>query len=264
MTPVHNRSNHVKQIPHHLLALYGTGASPAVLQARFEENSNYQRPAQPPAAVLKAWTEAAPLLGKGKNYSAFLSFFQEQIAAQGSKQVLHEYVLKGDAAADDMLARMHAGFLHPMIQLMYGVEWTQPAMVAEALAQTAVHGDEGLKTLLFEAEARSRAAAVAATSQSSSSGSSGGMPAILDLYRAVGADEKLASCVTVEMESKVREGVLGSEETRRAILDIMSRVGVAPEEVPERTAEMFDASVFVAASAAAHPAKHPKFDFFLM
>ena len=171
--------------------------------------------------------------------------------------MLHEYVLKGDVAADDMLARMFAGFLHPMIQLMYGVEWTQPAMVAEALAQTAVHGDEGLKNLLFAAEARSRASLPA-------SQEGGRMPAILDLYRAVGADEKLASCVTVEMESKVREGVLGSDETYRAILDIMSRVGVAPEEVPERTAEMFDASVFVAASAAAHPVKYPKFDFFLM
>ena len=229
------------------------------MQARFEENSNYQRPAQPPAAVLKAWTDAAPLLGQGKNYSAFLSFFQEQIAAQSLKQVLYEYVLKGDAAADDMLARMFAGFMHPMIQLMYGVEWAQPAMVAEALAQTAVHGDEGLKSLLFAAEARSRAAAAA-----SPGGGGGRMPAVLDLYRAVGADEKLASCVTVEMESKVREGVLGSEATHRAILDIMSRVGVAPEEVPERTAEMFDASVFVAASAAAHPVKYPKFDFFLM
>lgn len=38
-----------------------------------------------------------------------------------------------------MLVRLHAGFLHPMIHLGFGVEFQQPAIIAEALAQAAVH-----------------------------------------------------------------------------------------------------------------------------
>ncbi len=194
------------------------------------------------------------VLRQGAQYATFLSFFQEEITKKDWKRVVHEYLLKGDAAADDMLARSFAGFLHPLIQLMYGVEWEQPTIVAEALSQTAVHGDEGLKDLLLEAEAK----AIEAQAQGRR------MPAIMDLYQAVRDNEALSSCVTMEMESKIREGVLGTDESRLALLELMSRVKVAPEEVLERSAEMFDGSLFVAASAAAHPLKYPKFDFFLM
>jgi hypothetical protein len=49
------------------------------------------------------------------------------------------------------------------------------------------------------------------------------------------------------------------------MIALAARVRVRPEEVEEKTAEMFDAAVFVAAAAAlVQPGKQPKFDFFLM
>ena len=38
-----------------------------------------------------------------------------------------------------MLVRLYAGFLHPIIHLGFGIEFQQPAIIAEALAQAAVH-----------------------------------------------------------------------------------------------------------------------------
>lgn len=58
---------------------------------------------------------------------------------KGYQVAINEYCLKGDERADDMLVRLHAGFLHPMIHLGFGIEFKQPAIIAEALAQAAVH-----------------------------------------------------------------------------------------------------------------------------
>ena len=44
-----------------------------------------------------------------------------------------------------------AGFLHPLIHLGFGVEFQQPAIVAEALAQAAVH-DNWIGPFLHGAE----------------------------------------------------------------------------------------------------------------
>jgi Questin oxidase-like len=81
-------------------------------------------------------------LGNEKQYHNFLVFFEEEIAKTGWQDVLNEYVFKGDERADDMLVRMFSGVLHPIIHLGFGVEFEQPAIIAEALAQAAVHDRE--------------------------------------------------------------------------------------------------------------------------
>ncbi len=78
-------------------------------------------------------------LGNEKYYHDYLVFFQGEIELNGYQAVINKYCLKGDERADDMLVRLHAGFLHPMIHLGFGVEFKQPAIIAEALAQAAVH-----------------------------------------------------------------------------------------------------------------------------
>ena len=78
-------------------------------------------------------------LGSEKYYHSFLVFFEQEINQKGWQQVLNEYIFKGDERADDMLVRMFGGILHPIIHLGFGVEFEQPAIIAEALAQAAVH-----------------------------------------------------------------------------------------------------------------------------
>lgn len=131
---------------------------------------------------------------------------------------------------------------------MYGVEWSQPAMVAMALAQTAVHSND-LGPFMLEAEQ-------AAGSLSAD------MPPISSLYEAVRANTKLAGAAHMKDANKIRDGVL--KRARDEMLELASRVRVKPGQLEEKTAEMYDNAVYIAASAAFHPPKIPKFDFFLM
>lgn len=132
---------------------------------------------------------------------------------------------------------------------MYGMEWAQPAIVAEALAQTSVHGND-LNSFLFEAE------------KEAAQSSAGDMPSIVSLYKAVHDNDKLANSVRMEDSNKVRDGVL--VRARAEMLRVANRVKVRPEQLEEKTAEMFHSALYMAAAAAIHPPKHPKFDFFFM
>jgi hypothetical protein len=204
----------------------------------------------------QSWSTNAPkYLANEKYFPDFMTFFQHEIEAKGWQGVLGEYVFADTPQATDLLLRLFAGFLHPIIRLMYGVEWAQPAIVAEALAEACVHSDD-IKGYLIAAEER------AAKLQSASPDSE--MGPIVDLYRAVAADDNLAHSAHLTDANKVRDGVLA--RAKDEMLDIAARVhvGQTQQEVDERTAEMCDAAFFIAASAAFHPGKHLKFDFFLM
>lgn len=50
-------------------------------------------------------------LGKEKNYSNFLEFFQREIEQKGVERVLGEYLLAEDENAENMLARCFGGKL---------------------------------------------------------------------------------------------------------------------------------------------------------
>jgi hypothetical protein len=245
-------------IVHHLLALFGTGADAAAIQKGFDANLGYQRPARPTHQdvvddLFNTWSHATKYLGKGHYYSDFLAFFQREIERKGWEAVVSEYLFSGNGAADDLLVRLYAGLLHPLLQLMYAMEWRQPAIVAEALAQTCVHHPD-LKEELFEAERR------ADDNYDRNPGAR--MPTVASLLTEVRDQPKLGKELTYDDGYSLRDTVF-----RRAgaeMLEIISKVKVRPDEVDERAAEMFDAVMFMAAGASFHPQKANKFDFFIM
>lgn len=244
-------------IVHHLLALFGTGADAKAIQIGFDGNTGYQRPVRPThnhvVEDLQSWSHASKYLGKDQYYPDFLAFFQREIERKGWEAVVTEYLFSGTEAAEDLLVRLYAGVLHPLIQLMYAMEWKQPAIVAEALAQTCVH-NANLKDELFAAERR------AAEAYGRTSGAR--MPSIASLLREVRGQPRLAKGLKFEDGYSLRDTVF-----RRAgdeMLQILSKVKVRPDEVEERTAEMFDVNMFMAAGASFHPKKVNKFDFFIM
>jgi hypothetical protein len=159
-----NESGFHNHIVHHLLSLWALKASPDQLQTAYDANLSYQRPLHPPnTTVVEALGDGEKFrryLGQQKHYGDFLEFFQRRIEAQGWQDVVNEYVFSRRGLSDNMLARMFAGFLHPLIHLGFGVEFEQPSIVAEALAQAACHSDEisGLfaaaETAAAEASAR--------------------------------------------------------------------------------------------------------------
>ncbi|KAI6353982.1 hypothetical protein MCOR25_008803 [Pyricularia grisea] len=257
--PFFNKDGFHNHIVHHLLSLYGTSAGPSSLQKAWEGNASYQRPAQPThtsatPAQLADWATAKRYLGKEQYYSDFLAFFQREIETTSVADVLNRYVFnEGDERADDLLIRLFGGFVHPLIQLMYGIEWDQPAIVAEGLAQACVHRDD-LRAFMLAAERLSRERRQPGDDE---------MGSILSLYEAVTRHEKLSSAAREEDANKMRDGVLSRAGDEMAAM--AARVRVRPEELHDRTVEMFNAAVYVAAGAAVErPAKHAKFDFFLI
>ena len=251
------------QIPHHVLAFYGTGASAALIQQAYDHNKTYQRPIMPvhptdvqSLACPSSWTH---FLGDETHYSDFLAFFQHEIDAKGWQRVVADNLFDpANPRADDLLQRLFAGFLHPLIQLMYGMEWAQPAIVAQALAQTAVH-ENTLGTFLAEAEKRANASEDVDDVWNWS---------VAGLYVAAHRNKKLSGSIRSEDANKVTDGVL--KRAREEALELVSRVRVPASlgAIEERTAEMFEGAIAIAASGAlveaAKRGKEERFDFFLM
>lgn len=142
-------------IVHHMLAIWALNATPEQLQKNYDKNKPSQH-AQPDldSEMLEKLHDPATFisyLGVANHYYTFLRFFQNEIEKSSSEEVLQKYVFSGDERAEEMFARQFAGFLHPLIHEGYAIESRQPALVAEALAQTACH-DGWIGKLLFPAE----------------------------------------------------------------------------------------------------------------
>ncbi|KAI1326874.1 HypA protein [Xylariaceae sp. FL0255] len=238
-------------ISHQVLSLYGLGASTGDIQKGYDANKTYQRSMyqvhENKIDELHNWEIAKERLGKEENYIDFLVFFQKEIDKIGWQNVLNEYLFKGDERSDDLLTRMFAGLIHPLIQLMFGVEWQQPAIVAMGLAQAAVH-TLNMNKFLLTAEER------AASNETS-------MDTIDEIFRSVAANEKLSKAARPSDGNKLA-AVL--DRAWDEVIAAASRVKVRPEELESRTVEMYNTTVYRAAGAAMYPGKIPKFDFTLM
>lgn len=137
-------------LSHHLLAAYDLGAPPALLQAIYDAEKSGLSPIhladrkqgvvkeQPITFTAQSWTE---YLGQEKYYANYVAFFSSEIAALGSGEVLERYIFSPAANENGahVLLRFIGGALHPIIQTGYAVEFGSDAMLAQALAQTAVH-----------------------------------------------------------------------------------------------------------------------------
>ena len=197
-----------------------------MIQRHYDKNKTYQRnaPALDDAILedLHDYQKFQAYLGNERYYRDYLEYFRGEIDRKGYAQVINEYCLKGDERADDMLVRLHAGFLHPMIHLGFGVEFKQPAIIAEALAQAAVH-DSWIGPFMLDAE---KAAA-------SSGGKGEPMVELLDQVR---ANKKLSSAASWNDSNKIRDGIL--VRAPNEMIGIAAKWRVLPGEMIEKTAEM--------------------------
>ncbi|KAH0840397.1 Oxidoreductase AflY [Fonsecaea pedrosoi] len=245
-----NNSGFHNHIVHHLLTIYALGASPEEIQKAFDINKSYQRPQYPvnqgEVEILADQDKFKGFLGKEKYFHDFEVFFQNEVEQKGWENVINEHVFARNEHAERMLVRMFAGFLHPLIHLGFGVEFKQPAIIVEALAQAAVH-DGWTGEFLHAAE---DAAKGNTTSKS-----------LVQLLHEARANEQLRKSAHWEDGNKVRDGVL-----RRApdeMISLASQWHVRPDELEQKTAEMINAAVYFT-GAAQKPTKQVKFDFFYM
>lgn len=237
-------------IAHHVLTIYALGATTQEIGKAYEINKDYQRPQEPvEEKIVRKMSEKgnfAKYLGQEGFFHNYETFFQQEMDAKGWEAVLNEHLFAGDEHADDLLVRMYAGFLHPIIHLGFGVEFRQPAVIAEGLAQAAVHTD-WIGRLLLPAEK------VAAEKKSQKS--------LFDLINEIQANEKIKDAPHWEDGNKIRDGILvraGDE-----MINLAAQWQVKPDELEKKTAEMINAAAYFT-GAAQHPPKQIKFDFYYM
>lgn len=121
-----------------------------------------------------------------------------------------------------------SGFLHPLIHLGFGVEFKQPAIIAEALAQACVH-DNWLAPFFKEAEQAAKA--------SSHVNKAHGLVDLLDQIR---ADKKLSNAAHWADANKIRDGILVRAPDE--MIKYASQWVVSADELHPRTAEMTNAA----------------------
>ncbi|KAF2098681.1 hypothetical protein NA57DRAFT_39590 [Rhizodiscina lignyota] len=240
-------------IVHHLLALYALGATPDEVQKGYDVNSTYQTPAIVRSAQvsqkLNDPEQFKNRMGQGEFYDDFMKFFSEELAANGVQDTVNKFIFRGDDLADDMLARLFGGFLHPIIHLGYALEFDQPVLVAEALASTAVH-DSWPSVVFLPAEklAHQRERQPGIT--------------LVSLLGRLREDPVVSTAVrSDDPPNKVTGGLLPRAGDRLA--EYLSAFTVAPDELQRKTAEMINAAIYTAACAQ-RPGKMEMFDFFLM
>ncbi|KAF2841341.1 hypothetical protein M501DRAFT_544037 [Patellaria atrata CBS 101060] len=245
-----NKGGFHNHIVHHLLTVYALGASPEAIQRHYDNNKSYQRTdLNFEEKVVEDMHDPAKFkkyLGDQKYYYDFLVFFQYEMEAKGWQNVVNEYLFGGDERAEDLLVRLYAGFLHPLIHLGFGVEFQQPAIVAEALAQTAVH-DSWIAPLFHDSERKAKE-------------KTSGSKSLVELLADIQANEKIRSAPKWSDGNKIRDGILaraGDEMT-----DITSQYLVKPDDdLDEATAKLMN-SVSYFTGCSQQPPHVPKLDFY--
>lgn len=238
-------------IAHQLLTIFALGATPKQIQHAFDYNSGYQKP-QYPVSTRNVQDMAdrekfKEFLGQDKYFHDYEIYFRGEIDAKGWQAVLNEHLFARDDHAERLLTRMYAGFYHPIIHLGFGVEFEQPAIIVEALAQAAVH-DNWVADFLLDAEVQAKNATKKPKS-------------MVQLLTECRANETIRSSPHLDDGNKLRDGIFVRAKEEMTVL--ASQWRVSPSELRKKTAEMISTVAFFA-GAAQMPPKAVKFDFFYM
>lgn len=247
-------------IAHHLLTILALGATPSQIQFAYDSNANYQRPQFPvdkdTVASMSDPKNFAKYLANERYFHDFEIFFRKEIEARDGnwQAMLNEHLFGPSPQAQDLLGRMYAGFYHPIIHLGFGIEFSQPSIIVEALAQAAIHDNwpkEFLEKTFEKAKQR-----IASKEKPRN---------LLALLEAARKDSTVRGSAHEKDANKVRDGVL-----KRALpqaVDLCSQWTVAAdaEDIKLKTAEMINfCAYFSGAAQHASRKKEIKFDFFYM
>lgn len=121
---------------------------------------------------------------------------------------------------------MNSGLVHPLIQLGFGIEFNQPAIVAQGLAQTAVHDDWLGRAFFLPAE--KMAGGIGKSGQKST----------LHLINEMQADKALVKSVQWSDSNKIMDGVL--HRAPEQMLKYASQFTVSEDQAEERLADMIN------------------------
>ena len=244
---------------HSLLTCLTLGANVQVLQDRYNDLVPIQRAIPKIDEPLLAKLDDAEVfystIGQIHQYHTFLEFFKRQITAKGYQKVVLEYVFSRSTVAERMLVQMVEGAYHPIIHIGFGVEFDQPAIVAEALALAASHDRMNIEEVLFAAEKKAAAAGAAASKPKP----------LIELIHDVRANERICTApVWSDLGHKMKNGVVGRAGDEMARVAAQFRIEADnKEDLSRRTAEMISVCAYLC-GAAHQQGRTRKIDFFLM
>lgn len=246
-------------IPHSVLSVLALGGGPSEIQRAFDDGVTIQRPIPPlDKAAVQALHNPDTFrehIGDLSHYTNYLVFFKEEIAVKGWPAVLQEHVFSKTANAETIFAQLYEGAFHPIIHLGFGVEFELPAIIAEGLAQAAVHDSANIEGFFKLSEELAAAAATQSVPSKT----------LLALYDEVRATDKIRTAAKVqEGPVRVREGVIGRAGAEIAALAAQWRVAAHTEAALARaTAEAINLAAY-SAGAAHRAGKTRRVDFFHM
>ncbi|KAH1569450.1 hypothetical protein KXX25_008446 [Aspergillus fumigatus] len=245
--------NHVA---HSVLNTLALGGGPGDLQRAFDDGAEIQVPIPPmdrdAAASLSTPDQFRARMGSLEQYPNFLVFFTKEIETRGYPAVVIEYCFSGTSIAESMFANLFEGLYHPLIHLALGIEFDQPSIVAEGLAQAACHDSMNIEPFLFGTDKLAKTQDAPIDLNTS----------LLSLFHAVRDNEVLRAAAHRDHGdgvARVRDGILG--RAREEISLIAARFRVDVDELDHRAAEMISCAAYLAGSAQ-RPGKARKIDFF--
>lgn len=249
-----DRAGH-NHIAHSILTCLALGAAPEDIQRAYDDGVGIQRPIPSiDAHMVEQLSDDEAMynsLGAITQYTTFLVFFQRYIDEHGWKETVNKYVFSRSKLAEKMLARMYEGAYHPVIHLGFGIEFQQPSIIAESLAQAAAHDDSHIGTLFEACEAQ---AGIAYPPKNPKP--------LIQLLHEVRDNETIRHAPRWEdFGNKMRDGIVGRACQETAF--IASQFCVKPEDLQHRTAEMISTCAYMA-GASQRPGRKRKIDFFYM
>ena len=239
---------------HNVLTSLALGATPTELQRAFNDNLPGQRP-QPPVdeETVASFRDDAKFyekIGDQTHYTNYLVFFERLIEDQGWKNVVTQYCFSHSKVADGILIRMFDGAFHSIIHLGLGIEFEQPSIIAEALAQAAVHDHLGTDPFFLDAEKLANESAYEEHN-------------LVDLLHEGRANETIRGAATWDDMGvmKMKNGVFG--RSLKEMTQLAAKIRVKPEDIEKRTAEMISCCAYMA-GAGQREGKARMIDFFYM
>ncbi|KAE8324396.1 oxidoreductase AflY [Aspergillus sergii] len=242
-------------ISHHVLTLWALGATPDEMQAAYDFNKPFQLLTyyNDPSVNIKLRDPEffRQGLGNFELYGDYVRFFQAEVAAKGVQTVLNDYLFKRDTLAEDLLARLYSGFLHPFINLGFALEFQQPFLAAECLASTCMHPPYPAEFL------------TATEQHVECNGRPRSLP-ILSIVEGMRLDPVVATAVGPEDgNNRIADALL-----KRALKELIPhlshfQVERTEEDLARKTAEILQASAYIC-GAAQHPRKVEALDFVML
>ena len=210
-----------------MLTIWALGASAETIQLQYDREAKRQRPALPhDENIIESFSDKEAFMRhfyEEAQYPNYLAFFQREIEAKGVADMINEYLFSGDELAESLLSRLFSGLIHPIIHLGFGIEFNQPAIVAQALAQAAVH-EEYLGSSFFSPAEKT---ALEADEKKT----------LIEIMDQMRADKKLSTAAHHEDGDRFAEGFL-----KRApeVIAHCSQWTVPEDKLHERLAEMMN------------------------